>query len=89
MAESLDNPVIEQTDEMIEAFYRGSRSGGFGTGTAGPGPGIAAVLAIVERDYDVAPKLMRVRPAPPDPCTFCTTGLAGYCPWHSDAADIP
>lgn len=42
---------IEITDEMIEAFNRGKQSGGFGTGTAGSGPGIAAVLAIVERDY--------------------------------------
>jgi hypothetical protein len=58
--------TIEVTEEMLEAFTRGKRSGGFGTGTAGPEPGIAAVLAIIERDYlSVLADLVD-----PDPCWF-------------------
>jgi hypothetical protein len=82
--------VIEPTDEMVEAFEFAENEAVGGMRDAhDPRAGLVAVLAIVERDYDVTTKLLRARPAPPDPCPFCTTGLAGQCPWHGDGGDIP
>lgn len=43
-------PVIEPTDEMEEAFYLAGQDG------PDVAAGLAAVLAVVERDYDVRPK---------------------------------
>lgn len=35
---------MKVTQAMIETFFRGKAAGGMGTGTAGPGPGIQAVV---------------------------------------------
>lgn len=88
--------MIEPTDEMRECFQRAydeaAATDGFNFREGAEiqlDAGLAAVLAIVDRDYDVYPRRPRVRIAPPDPCPFCTTGLAHQCPWHGDGSDIP
>lgn len=84
--------MIEPTDEMANAGWDALP-------VAAQEPGhidlddmkavVAAVLAIIERDYEIVPDRSRMHFPPPDPCPFCTTGLAGQCPWHSAGGDIP
>jgi hypothetical protein len=82
--------VIELTDEMKRAFReaqnrRAEELVAEGAPLGGHDildRGLAAVLAIVERDYEIVPDRPRVRIPPPDPCPFCATGLVEQCPWH-------
>ncbi len=76
-------PVIEPTDEMVQLIYE--RIDFWNHGDEGIREGLAAVFAIVERDYEIVPDRTRLRFPPPDPCPFCTTGLASQCPWHREA----
>lgn len=79
--------MIEATDEMEEAFDDAA----YPLGLSKPDVklGLAAAFALIERDYHVQRRLPPLDLTPPDPCPFCSTGLAGYCPWHTDARDIP
>lgn len=90
-------PVIELTDEIRSAYALAwFRTIGLddeeaarmaAAEVADPMPwrdaALTAVLEIVERDHDVTPKLLRVRPVAPEPCPFCATGLSAQCPWHN------
>ncbi len=43
---------------------------------------LAAVLVVLERDYDVTPKPPTFHSREPQHCPYCTTGLGWLCPWH-------
>ena len=81
--------MIKPTDEMVEAARSAYRTSQAPDAEGQMRDVAAAVLAIVERDYEIEPERPRLRIAPPEPCPFCSTGLAGQCPWHADGGDIP
>jgi len=70
--------AIEPTGEMMQAFAEGESLR----------EGLAAVLAIVGRDYCVQPVPPPVREMeaarPRAECPYCTTSLESVCPWHRE-----
>ena len=81
--------IIEPTDEMTAAAFEARRHVSISTPESRMRASILAVLAIVERDYEIVPERPRLRVPPPEPCPFCTTGLATHCPWHGEGHDTP
>jgi hypothetical protein len=90
--------MIEITDEMLIAWRDAmaakaaelvSAGAPLGSSKEVARAGLAAVLAIVERDYEIAPERPRLRVPPPDPCPYCSVGDNTICPWHGEGHDTP
>lgn len=90
--------MIDSTDEMLVAWRDAMKAAAADAVKAGEPlgrsqeiarAGLAAVLALVERDYEIVPQRPRLRVPPPDPCPYCSVGDTTICPWHGEGWDTP
>jgi len=84
--------VIEPTDEMANAGWDALPVSAQESGEIDLDDMkvvLAAVFAIVERDYEIVPQRPRMHVPPPEPCPFCSVGDKTICPWHGEGRDTP